>query len=258
MNVASLTGSSYEQVTVNSLSFSPGLLLNLSLFALDKDDSQGRRLDVLHALAAGQDTLLELSGVPFSVVSFLSSGSLLVPKTAVLGGRDSQQARDEEALFYLGVGAAVALLLAVCLLLCVLHSIRHPLLHPGGGKHLPPPLNFRYNDPPTAIYSEQFVNNKTAVAASLSDDRSDRHQSRSGASGTFTPLDDNLYPVATEVDFTPRYLLEQEGEDMAAACYRADSPMPELTRLLAAEDGDDEEEVGWLRNVFLFYNFTKG
>jgi hypothetical protein len=250
MNLASLTGSRYEQVTVNSISFAPHLLINISLLALNEEDSGRHRLEIVRALAASQDTLLELSGVPFNLISFLSSASLLVPKkTAVVSaGRDGQQARDEEALFYLGVGAAVALLLALCLLLCVLHSIRHPLLHPDGGKQ--PPPNFRYNDPPTAIYTEQFVssNNKNA---SSSDGRSERHR-RSGA-GAFTPLDDNLYPVATEVDFTPRYLLDlQEPEmDMAASCYRSDSPMPELTRLLAAEDGDDEEEVGDVTKLFL-------
>jgi hypothetical protein len=243
MNVASLTGSRYEQVTVNSLSFAPHLLINISLLALntEEEDSGRNRLEIVRALAASQDTLLELSGVPFNLISFLSSASLLVPKkTAVISaGRDGQQARDEEALFYLGVGAAVALLLAVCLLLCVLHSIRHPLLHPAGGKQ----PAFRYNDPPTAIYTEQFVtNNKND---SSSDCRSERHRR-----GAFTPLDDNLYPVATEVDFTPRYLLDlqEPGMDMAASCYRADSPMPELTRLLAAEDGDDEEEVGSSQN----------
>jgi hypothetical protein len=245
MNVASLTGSRYEQVTVNSLSFAPHLLINISLLALNEEDSGRHRLEIVRALAASQDTLLELSGVPFNLISFLSSASLLVPKkTAVVSaGRDGQQARDEEALFYLGVGAAVALLLALCLLLCVLHSIRHPLLHPDGGKQ--PPPNFRYNDPPTAIYTEQFVSsNKNA---SSSDGRSERHRR-----SAFTPLDDNLYPVATEVDFTPRYLLDlqEPGMDMAASCYRADSPMPELTRLLAAEDGDDEEEVGSHKMIF--------
>jgi hypothetical protein len=250
MNVASLTGSRYEQVTVNNLSFAPHLLINISLLNTVEEDSGRHRLDVVQALAASQDTLLELSGVPFNLISFLSSTSLLVPKkTAVISaGRDGQQARDEEALFYLGVGAAVALLLAVCLLLCVLHSIRHPLLHPAGGK--PPPPNFRYNDPPTAIYTKQFVtNNKNA---SSSDGRSERHRRSAGA---FTPLDDNLYPVATEVDFTPRYLLDlqEPGMDMVASCYRADSPMPELTRLLAAEDGDDEEEVG-SKCIFKLFN----
>ena len=136
------------------------------------------------------------------------------------------------------MGAAVALVLSVCLLLCVLHSIRHPLLHPTGDKQPPPEppfavSPFRYADPPTAIYTEQFVNKE--------DDRRQTQQRRSG-NGAFTPLDDNLYPVQTEVDFTPRYLLDQELEDVAAAVYRADSPMPELTRLLQEEEDDEDED----------------
>jgi hypothetical protein len=233
MNVASLIGSQYEQVTVNSLSYSPSLTLNLSLPTGATSDQQ---LGVLRSLAANQDTLLELSGCPFSLVSLLSSSSLFVSKT--VRARDSQRERDEEALFYLGVGAAVALVLSVCLLLCVLHSIRHPLLHPKQSQSPPSPFSpFRYADPPTAIYTEQFASKDEEQQQ-----QQQRHQRMRGGSngnGTFTPLDDNLFPVETEVDFTPRYLLDQEPEDMATACYRADSPMPELTRLLQ----EDEEEA---------------
>jgi hypothetical protein len=234
MNVASLTGSQYEQVTVNSLSYSPALTLNISLAGAEEG-----RLEVLRSLADSQDILLELSGCPFSLVSFLSSASLLVPKTAVAAARDSQ--RDEEALFYLGVGAAVALLLSVGLLVCVLHSIRHPLLHGRDAKMTTSSSPFRYTDPPTAIYSEQFVNNNKAANSDRTTTPAASQSRRSG--GAFTPLDDNLFPVETEVDFTPRYLLDQEPEDVASACYRADSPMPELTRLLQQEDEDEDDEI---------------
>lgn len=240
MNVASLTGTQYDQVLVNSLvSYTPRLVLNITLLTTTTTTNNGEA--VLRSLADSQDVLLELSGCPFNLVSFQSSASLLVSKTTALAV-DSQRARDEQALFYLGVGAAVALVLSVGLLLCVLHSIRHPLLHPDAKQQQQP---FRYTDPPTAIYTEQFVNNNK-VAATPPADKRRRRSSRAAAA--FTPLDDNLYPVRTEVDFMPRYLLDQEPDDVASSCYRggggggggADSPMPELTRLL--QDGDEEEE----------------
>ena len=91
MNLASLTGSQYEQVTINSLTYSPSLTLNLSLLA---GVTEGQ-LGVLRSLADSQDTLLELSGTPFSLTTFHTSTSLLMPKT--VRARDSQRERDEEA-----------------------------------------------------------------------------------------------------------------------------------------------------------------
>ena len=103
-------------------------------------------------------------------------------------------AREEEALLYLAVGAAIAFVLSAGVLTSILLLVRQkervrdrePLLRPAG---LP---GSRYQDPPQMIYSENF-------SQGIEREKERLH---------FTPLDDNFQPIETEVDFVPRYIKE--------------------------------------------------
>lgn len=78
MNVASLVGSEYDLVRVTSISYTPYVLVNVSL-----DWSQAtepRILKSLGGLASHNDTLLDLSGEHFNLTDFLPSSALLSPK----------------------------------------------------------------------------------------------------------------------------------------------------------------------------------
>ena len=69
--MASLSNSSFDCVTVNSVSFSPGLLLNMSIEG-QQDVSR------LRELADRRDSLFILSYTPFTMESFTGSDEILV------------------------------------------------------------------------------------------------------------------------------------------------------------------------------------
>ena len=59
MNVASMTGSEYDQVVVNSIAYTPHLIINASL---DWSDERGKRIvKTMTSLAKHNETLLDLS-----------------------------------------------------------------------------------------------------------------------------------------------------------------------------------------------------
>ena len=69
--MASLSNSSFDSVTVNSVSFSPGLLLNMTIEG-QQDVSR------LRELADRRDSLFILSHKPFTMESFTGSEEILV------------------------------------------------------------------------------------------------------------------------------------------------------------------------------------
>ena len=73
-----LTGSQYDNVLVNSITYTPHLIVNSTL--LDWAETGGRAIKVLTALSVHNDTLLDLSGVHFNVTHFAHSQTLMAPK----------------------------------------------------------------------------------------------------------------------------------------------------------------------------------
>ena len=78
MNVASLTGSEYDDIRVNSITYTPHLIVNASIIHWSARSE--RIIKVLSALARHNDTLLDLSGVHFNVTHFATSEMLMAPK----------------------------------------------------------------------------------------------------------------------------------------------------------------------------------
>jgi len=187
INVASIASTEYERVLVNSVSYTPSLLVNLTF-------TGPHNVSGLEKLSEHGDSLFILSYVPFHVTSFTSRGEILVPKPVT---NRLSTPREEEALIYLGIGATVAFVLSAGTLVCVLLVLgarrasrdKEPLLSSSFS-------GSRYQDPPQTIYSENF-------SQELAREKERLHQ--------FTPIDDSLCPITdTEVDFTPRYLREDD------------------------------------------------
>ena len=64
MNVASMTGSEYDQVVVNSIVYTPHLIINASL---DWSEERGKRIiNAMTALSKHNETLLDLSGIHYT------------------------------------------------------------------------------------------------------------------------------------------------------------------------------------------------
>lgn len=78
MNVASLIGSDYDYVRVTSISYTPHVLVNVSL---DWNQiTEPRIVKSLGGLAIHNDTLLDLSGEHFNLTDFLPAADILSPK----------------------------------------------------------------------------------------------------------------------------------------------------------------------------------
>lgn len=76
MNLASLIGSEFDLVRVTSISYTPGVLVNVSLdWSLQK-----RILKSLKSLASHNDTLLDLSGEHFNLTEYVPMDEILRPK----------------------------------------------------------------------------------------------------------------------------------------------------------------------------------
>merc|ERR1719500_302170 len=185
INVGALAGADYESVTVNSVSYVPSLIVNISFIG-------NYSLSQLVKLAARNDSVLGLSSVPFYLTSFTSSEDILIPKPLT---NSLSTAREEEALLYLGIGAAVAFVLSAGVLVSILILVtkkdrlrdKEPLIGQSTSFS-------RYQDPPQMIYSENFTQGIEREKECL----------------TFTPLDDNFLPIETEVDFVPRYIKDDD------------------------------------------------
>ena len=78
MNVASMTGSEYDQVVVNSIVYTPHLIINASL---DWSEERGKRIiNAMTALSKHNETLLDLSGIHYNVTDFHTAETLMAPK----------------------------------------------------------------------------------------------------------------------------------------------------------------------------------
>ena len=185
INLGGLTGSDYENVTVNSVSYVPSLIVNISF-------SGNHSVSQLLKLSERNDSLLLLSSVPFYLTSFTSSRDIFIPKPLT---NSLATPKEEEALLYLGVGAAIAFVLSAGVLVSILILVskkdrvkdKEPLIAQSTSFS-------RYQDPPQMIYSENFSQGIEREKECLN----------------FTPLDDNFLPIETEDDFVPRYIKEDD------------------------------------------------
>ena len=150
-------------------------------------------INQLVKLSERNDSILVLSSVPFQLTTVSSYRDILIPKPFT---NSLSTAREEEALLYLAVGAAIAFVLSAGVLVSILILVkkkdrirdREPLIRQSRSFS-------RYQDPPQMIYSETF-------SQGIDREKERLHQ--------FTPLDDNFVPVETDVDFVPRYIKEDE------------------------------------------------
>jgi len=187
INLGGLTDSEYENVTVNSISYVPSLIVNISF-------SGHFSVDQLVKLSERNDSILVLSAVPFYLTSVTSHKDILIPKPFT---NSLSTAREEEALIYLAIGAAIAFVLSAGVLVSILILVKkkdrikdkEPLIR-SQSRTLS-----RYQDPPQMIYSETF-------SQGLDREKERLHQ--------FTPIDDNFAPIETDVDFVPRYIKDDE------------------------------------------------
>ena len=136
MNVGSMTGSEYDQVIVNSIVYTPHLIINASL---DWSDDRGKRIiKTMTALAKHNETLLDLSGIHYNVTDFYTAETLMAPKpigpymvgsgigfkSADAANSDGEvsintsggvDAKEIEMMIYTGVGMIIAFLLTASL-----------------------------------------------------------------------------------------------------------------------------------------------
>lgn len=189
INVGGLTDSDYENVTINSISYVPSLIVNVSF-------TGNFSVKQLVKLSERNDSILVLSSIPFYLTSLTSHQDILIPKPFT---NSLSTAREEEALIYLGIGAAIAFVLSAGVLVSILILIKkkdrtkdqEPLIRSQSSvKNLS-----RYQDPPQMIYSETF-------SQDIDREKERLHQ--------FTPIDDNFAPIETELDFVPRYIKDDE------------------------------------------------
>ena len=187
INVGGLTESDYENVTVNSISYVPSLIVNISF-------TGNFSVTQLVKLSERNDSILVLSSVPFYLTSVTSHQDILIPKPFT---NSLSTAREEEALIYLAIGVAIAFVLSAGVLVSILILVKkkdrikdkEPLIR-SQSRTLS-----RYQDPPQMIYSETF-------SQGLDREKEQLHH--------FTPIDDNFAPIETEVDFVPRYIKDDE------------------------------------------------
>ena len=187
INLGGLANSDYENVSINSISYVPSLIVNISF-------SGNYSVKQLETLAARNDSILVLSLTPFYLTSLTSHRDILIPKPFT---NSLSTAREEEALIYLAIGAAIAFVLSAGVLVSILILVKkkdrikdkEPLIRAQSRSFT------RYQDPPQMIYSETF-------SQGLEREKERLHQ--------FTPIDDNFAPIETEVDFVPRYIKDDE------------------------------------------------
>merc|ERR1712106_952370 len=121
-----------------------------------------------------------------------SSANILIPKPLM---NSLSTPTEEEALLYLGLGAAIAFVLSAVVLITILILVtkkdrvkdKEPLIGQSTSFS-------RYQDPPQMIYSENFREGIETEKECL----------------TFTPLDDNFMPIETKHDFVPRYIKDDD------------------------------------------------
>ena len=139
INVASLIAASYDHVLFNSVSYTPSILVNVSI---DFKDRHSRIVKSLGDLARHNDTLFDLSGTHFNLTSFLPAYALMAPKSdvtpfasaadsnngdeQVVVGPFSGDPKEIEAIIYIVVGASIAFLLTASLLFAVCQCIASP------------------------------------------------------------------------------------------------------------------------------------
>ena len=155
MNFASLTGSEYDDVIVNTISYKPQLIVNVTLLGWEKRAE--RIIGVLTTLAKHNDTLLDLSGVHFNVTHFTTKKRNMEPKPVapymIGSGIDLDNKVDEEddtgnnlrllnhnidsskleAMIFVIVGVAIAFLLTASLFFTACQCIyrnRTPVVPP--------------------------------------------------------------------------------------------------------------------------------
>ena len=154
MNVASLVGSEYDLVRVTSISYTPYVLVNVSLNW--NEATEPRIIKALGGLALHNDTLLDLSGEHFNLTEFSPATALLSPKAlSPLEERDAAAAAADprqvqallikghyctllaskvhffifqmEAMIYLVIGVCAAFLVTATLIFTVCHCLnKHP------------------------------------------------------------------------------------------------------------------------------------
>ena len=127
MNLASLIGSEFDLVRVTSISYTPGVLVNVSLdWSLQK-----RILKSLKSLASHNDTLLDLSGEHFNLTEYVPMDEILRPKalsplegSTNVGGAAAADPRQMQTLIYLIIGITIAFILTSTLIFSVCHCIK--------------------------------------------------------------------------------------------------------------------------------------
>jgi len=190
INLASIALTQYERVTVNSVSYKPTLLVNIT-FTGSYNTSR------LEQLSQMEDSLFLLSYQPFHVTSFTAGTEILVARPVT---NSLSTAREEEAIFYLGISGTIAFLLSAALMVCVLLLVnkrsrvrdKEPLIVPSSSAS----GSVLCQDAPHTIYSEHF-------SQDLAREKERLH--------SFTALDDSLCPITNmDLDFTPRYLREDD------------------------------------------------
>lgn len=231
MNVASLIHSSYENVIFNGITYSPEILVNISL---DWNIAENN-YKIMKKLAENNDTILDLSGTHYTVTSFRDSDSILTPKPI----ETRLNPREVEALIYMAVGASIAFVLSSSILFVVCHFIRKQELERDREKLLENPpkssssdnnlIYRRYRDPPKLIYSKAFTNDLNSCSTSQN----------------YTPLDDNLFPVHLEDDFVPRFLQsESDGGNSEPSPPVQSMPNSAEVSSLIIEDARDQHYLG--------------
>lgn len=205
MNVASLIGSDYDSVIFNAISYSPEILVNLTL---DWHGRSRRIVSTLSSLAEHNDTLLDLSGSHFNVTDFLPWSTILAPKpVGPLGNPHGMDPKEIEGLIYMCVGAVVIFLLGASLFFAICQCVSKPK---GSNSKL--------------VRSEESNGHLLASQYSLDDGRRSSQgrqpkliYSQSFSDGLcqdgrpYTPLDENLAPLASfeGEDFIPRFVHSQ-------------------------------------------------
>merc|ERR1719297_650586 len=114
INLGGLTESDYENVTINSISYVPSLIVNISF-------TGNFSVKQLVKLSERNDSILVLSSIPFYLTSITSHQDILIPKPFT---NSLSTAREEEALIYLAIGVAIAFVLSAGVLVSILILIK--------------------------------------------------------------------------------------------------------------------------------------
>ena len=122
MNLASLIGSDYDSVLFNSVSYTPAILVNVTL---NWHGRTKRIVNRLGELAQRNDTLLDLSGSHFNVTNFLPWSAIMAPKP--VSPMDNRvNPREMEAFIFMAVGATIVFLLVASMMFAVCQCIARP------------------------------------------------------------------------------------------------------------------------------------